>query len=267
MRIPYKAWYYRSTINEELVRRKFQECNIEFLDPLVIKIDDSHRVMVTSYGAVVFFPFDDEIAKTVSERIIETLVDRSVEMEVEDRLFVETDAPEDRFLHNEVHITNSSDPTPVKLRIIAMLLAQSVALDHLERETDSALGGFTQYLDDLRLRGRIRMHSRKILKNIGFAMQIRYMVLRNVALFDKPAETWDSEHLLDLYRELIDFLDITERQEVLSTKLDFINETTRVVFDVLTSRKSHYLEWIVIILIGIEIVGIALNEIVNIFLK
>lgn len=261
MRLPYKAWYFRSTIDEELVRRKFQEYTIEFLDPLVIKIDDTHRVMITSFGAVVFFPFDEEIAKLVASRIIETLIDPFVEKEVEDRLIVETGAPEDRFLHNEIHLKDL-DPKPIRLRVIAMLLAQSVALDHLERETDYALRGFTQYLEDLRERGRIRMSAKKILKNIGFAMQIRFMVLSNVALFDKPAETWDSESIENLYQSLIDFFDITERQEVLSTKLDFISENTRIVFEVLSSQKSHYLEWIVIILIGVEIVGLGLRELI-----
>jgi uncharacterized Rmd1/YagE family protein len=144
-----------------------------------------------------------------------------------------------------------------------MLLAQSVALDHLERETDSVLQGFTRYLDDLRDRGRIRMSGRRILKTIGFSMQVRFSVLNNLALFDKPAETWDSESLEDLYREMQDFFDIAERQEVLSTKLDFINENTRMLLEVLSSRKSHYLEWIVIILIFIEIIGLGAFEIVN----
>lgn len=262
MRIPYKAWYFRSTIDEELVRQKFQEYTIEFLDPLVIKVDDLHRVMVTSFGAVVFFSYDEEFAKLVSLRIIETVKDSYVEKEVEDRLTIETGALEDRFLHNEVHLKDS-DAAPTQLRVIAMLLAQSVALDHLERETDNALQGFTQYLDDLRIRGRIRMSSKKILKNIGFAMQTRFMVLSNMALFDKPAETWDSEAIEDLYRELLDFFDIPERQEVLSTKLDFISENTRIVFEVLSARKSHYLEWIVIILIAIEIVGLGLFELIH----
>lgn len=266
MRLPYKAWYFRSTIDEEKVRRKFEEFTIEFLDPLVIKIDDSHRVMITSFGAIVFYAFDEEIAKLVSSRIIETIQDPFVEKEVEDRLFVETGMTENRFLYNEVHLKDS-EATPTQLRIIAMLLAQSVALDHLERETDQALQGFTQYLEDLRERGQIRMSSKKVFKNIGFAMQTRFMVLNNVALFDKPAETWDSEAIEDLYQELQDFFDIGERQEVLSTKLDFISENTRIVFEVLSSRKSHYLEWIVIILIGIEIVGLGLVELGKALLK
>jgi uncharacterized Rmd1/YagE family protein len=259
MRLPFKAWYFRSTIDEELVRRKFTEYTIEFIDPLVIKIDENHRVMVTSFGAIVFFSFDEEIAQLVASRIIETIRDPFVVKEVEDRLTVETGAPEDRYLHNEVHIKDS-DSLPIRLRIIAMLLAQSVALDHLERETDSVLQGFTQHLDDLRVRGRIRMSARRILKNIGFAMQVRFSVLSNLALFDKPAETWDSESIEDLYQEMIDFFDIAERQEVLSTKLDFISENTRMLFEVLSSRKSHSLEWIVIVLIGIEIIGLGIVE-------
>jgi uncharacterized Rmd1/YagE family protein len=60
-----------------------------------------------------------------------------------------------------------------------------------------------------------------------------------------------------------DFFDIAERQEVLSTKLDFINENTRMLLEVLSSRKSHYLEWIVIILIFIEIIGLSAFEIIK----
>ena len=262
MRLPFKAWYFRSTIDEEQVRKKFQEFTIEFLDPLVIKIDDSHRVMVTSFGAVVFFSFDEEIAKLVSARITETLQDSLVIKEVEDRLIVETGKDEERFLHNEVWLKDD-ETKPIRMRIIAMLLAQSVALDHLEREADNALQGFTTYLNELRERGKIRMPARKILKNIGFAMQTRFMVLNNVALFDKPAETWESESIENLYQGMQDFFDIAERQEVLATKLDFISENTRMLFEVLSSRKSHYLEWIVIVLIAVEIIGLGAVEVIR----
>ncbi|HEX2955754.1 MAG TPA: RMD1 family protein [Chitinispirillaceae bacterium] len=261
MRLPFKAWYFRSTIDENLVREKLPEYTVEFIDPLVIKIDEDHRVMITSFGAIVFFSFDEEIAKLIANRILETIKDPYFVKEVEDRLIVDT-GTEDRFLHNEIRI-KENDELPSRLRIIAMLLAQSVALDHLERETDIVLQGFTQYLDDLKERGRIWMSARKILKTIGFAMQVRFSVLSNLALFDKPAETWDSESLEDLYQEMKDFFDIAERQEVLSTKLDFISENTRMLFEVLSSRKSHSLEWIVIILILIEIVGLGVAELIS----
>jgi required for meiotic nuclear division protein 1 len=262
MRVPFKAWYFRSTVDEEQVRKKFQEFTIEFIDPLVVKIDDFHRVMVTSFGAVVFYSFDEGIAKLVSSRISETLSDSFVVKEVEDRLIVETDKPDERFLYNEIWL-KGDESLPTQMRIIAMLLAQSVALDHLEREADNAMSGFTRYLEDLREEGTIRMSARHILKNIGFAMQTRFMVLNNVALFDKPAETWESEAIEDLFQGMRDFFDIAERQDVLAAKLDFISENTRMLFEVLSSRKSHYLEWIVIVLIAVEIVGLGLVELIR----
>ncbi len=57
-----------------------------------------------------------------------------------------------------------------------MLLAQSVALDHLERQTDNALPGFNQYLEQLSTEGKISISSRKILKNIGFVELIDLFV-------------------------------------------------------------------------------------------
>jgi uncharacterized Rmd1/YagE family protein len=262
MRLPFKAWYFRSTINEEIIRKKFDEFNGEFLDPLVIRIGEKHRLMITSFGAVVFFPFDEGMAKLVTARITETLADPFVVKEVEDRLIVETGKSEVSFLHNEVWLKDD-EVSPLQMRIIAMLLAQSVALDHLDHEADNALKEFELYLNDLRERGRIRIPGTKILKSIGFAMQIRFMVLNNLALFDKPSETWESESIENLYQGMKDFFDIAERQTVLNTKLDFISENTRMLFEVLSSRKSHYLEWIVIILIAVEIVGFGIVEIIN----
>jgi uncharacterized Rmd1/YagE family protein len=262
MRLPFKAWYFRSTINEEIIRKKFEEFTIEFIDPLVIRIGEKHRLMITSFGAVVFFPFDEGMAKLVTARITETLADPFVVKEVEDRLIVETGKSEVSFLHNEVWLKDD-EVSPLQMRIIAMLLAQSVALDHLDHEADNALKEFELYLNDLRERGRIRIPGTKILKSIGFAMQIRFMVLNNLALFDKPSETWESESIENLYQGMKDFFDIAERQTVLNTKLDFISENTRMLFEVLSSRKSHYLEWIVIILIAVEIVGFGIVEIIN----
>jgi required for meiotic nuclear division protein 1 len=258
VRIPFKAWYFRSTVDEKAIRAKFSEFTFESEDPLVIRLSDALRVMVTSFGAVVFWPFDEAAARMVAERIRATLDDPYMVEEVEDRLVLETGRSELRFLHNEAWLPG--DASPIHLRIVAMLLAQSVAHEYLEREADAALRELAPYLAGLRERGRIRISARNVLKSIGFAMHTRQMVLTNLALFDKPAETWDSESIMDLYRGLKDFFDLPEREEVQSAKLDILREHTSMLFQVLSTRKSHYLEWIVIILIAAEIVGFGLYE-------
>lgn len=258
MRIPFKAWYFRSTIDEDKVREKLSDLTVEFEDPLVIRASETHRVMITSFGAVVFWPFDESVARLVTSRIRETLTDNYVVEEVEDRLVVEVGRPATRFFHNEIYL--KGDASAAHMRIIAMLLAQSVALDYLEREADSALGAYQPYMLDLRNRGKIPISTKKILKSIGFSMQIRHSVLTNLALFDKPAETWESEELEDLYQGLQDFFDLHERRDGLNVKLDFVNQNTAMLFEVVSARRLEYLEWIVIILIAIEVVYFAFES-------
>ncbi len=258
MRIPFKAWYFVSTIDEKKVREKFADFTFESNDPLTLKIGEQTRVLISGFGAVVFWPFDESAARMVAERIRQTLSNPALVEEVEDRLVVETNKGEEKILFNEIWL--ASEPTGLQMKIIAMLLAQSVALDYLENEADSALERFSVYLDDLRKTGRIRIRPRSILKAIGFAMRTRHEVLANLALFDKPSETWESESLEKMYKGLHDFFDLPERQLSLSTKLDFLAENTTLLFEFLSSRKSQNLEWIVIILIAIELAGFVIYE-------
>jgi required for meiotic nuclear division protein 1 len=258
MRIPYKAWYFHGTIDEGQVRKRLSDFTIETEDPLVVRVDEQYRALVSSFGAVVFWPFHEETARMLTARISQTLHNPRVVEEVEDRLTVETGKSEVRFFHNEIWLTGETNP--VQLRVIAMLLAQSVALDYLEHEADEALQGSSEYLQNLREHGRIRISGKRILKSIGYAMQTRHAVLTNLALFDKPPETWESEAIEVLYQGLHDFFDLPERQEVMNAKLSFMSENTAMLFEVLSARKSQYLEWIIIILIAAEIVGFSLYE-------
>jgi required for meiotic nuclear division protein 1 len=252
MRIPIKAWYFESTVDDRRLREKFRDYVIEGNDPLTLRVDDVHRVLVTSFGAVVFWPFDEAVARQVSARIRETLSNPKVVEELEDRLVVESEKGEEKILFNEVWLKGAASPE--QMRIIAMLLAQSVALEYLENEVDAALENFSGNLDSLREHGRIVMPPRQVLKTIGFAMHTRHEVLSHLALIDKPAETWESESLAGLHAGLHDLFDLPARQKALSTKLGRLAEDTAMFFQVLDARKAHRLEWIIIALIVFEVI-------------
>jgi len=261
MRIPLKAWYFRSTVDEKKVREKFSDFIFECDDPLILRSSGGSRVLITSFGAVVFWPFEENTARLVATRIQETLADPFLAEEVEDRLAVETQKGEERILFNEVWL--SSEPTSAQLHIIALLLAQSVALDYLETEAVAAMESFSVYLKDLKENGHIGISTRTILQHIGFAMQTRYAVMSNLALFDKPPETWESESLEKLYRGLHDFFDLPERELSLTTKLNFLAENTSLLLDFISSRKSLRLDWAIVILIALEIFGFVIYEMIH----
>jgi uncharacterized Rmd1/YagE family protein len=138
--------------------------------------------------------------------------------------------------------------------LISQLLAQSVALNYLEIEVDKALDKVQKQVSILRRSGRFSISDKSAFKNIGFAMDIRHRVLTRLALFDKPEATWESENLEFLYDELYTFFDIEDRHRTIARKLSFISDNTSFLYEFLSTRKSHQLEWIIIWLIAFEIV-------------
>ncbi len=260
MRIPLKAWYFHSTIDLKKVLARFPGSQI-FDDTLLIRFGTEHQVCLTSFGGLVFWNFDKQVARKLVHEITLIVPDARLIEEVEDRLTVETHRENLEILFDQILLDGSADPEV--LCVISHLLAQSVALDYLELEVDKTLDEFGSYLKEIRERGQVRLPTRRILKSTGFAMGTRYAVLNKLALFDKPEATWESEKLETLYSSLYEFFELEDRQETISVKLDFLADNTSFLFDFLSTRKSLRLEWAIVVLITFEIIFFILYEIMR----
>ena len=113
---------------------------------------------------------------------------------------------------------------------------------------------FSPVMRDLSRYGKLFLTRLETLKTIGFAMEVRAAVLDNLTLFDAPPETWESESLAHLDSLLFDHFDIEERYGAIQQKLNYLADAGARVMDVLTTRKNHQLEWIVIALIAVEVI-------------
>ena len=247
-----------SRVDLHKIRDHFAEHVKEMSDPLLLAFDGNRNVCVTSFGTIVFWPFDLEFARKIVAEMKPLIADPTLVEEVEDRLVVYTDKGKTRVLFNEIWLAEEASDDHV--RIISRLLAQSVALDFREMEVDQALARFEQYLSDLRRKGRIAISTRNILKSIGFAMEARYTVLNNLALFDKPDVTWESEELERLYTSLYQFFELDHRQRTIGRKIDFLNENSSLLSDFISTRKALWLEWTIVLLIAVEIILFLLTE-------
>ena len=73
-------------------------------------------------------------------------------------------------------------------------------------------------------------------------------------LLDTPEFFWDYPEFEIYYEKVTNYLDIRSRVEVLNKKVEVIQE----LFDMLSNEQNHkyssYLEWIIIVLIGVEII-------------
>ena len=71
---------------------------------------------------------------------------------------------------------------------------------------------------------------------------------------EKPDVVWDRPDLDRLYARLEDEYELKERAEVLSRKLSVIAETAKVLTDIIDTRRALRLEFIIVVLIAIEII-------------
>ena len=151
---------------------------------------------------------------------------------------------------NEVSLRELSLP---RMSILSLALAQSVALDHLEREVAAALQRFEPVVTDLEATGNLRLPVRDALRAIGFALKVRSSVLANLTLFDKPPETWESEMLEQLDNQLYDFFDLEERLSAINQKVAYFTDMSSTLTGVLNQRRTWQLEIAVVVLILLEV--------------
>jgi uncharacterized Rmd1/YagE family protein len=85
-------------------------------------------------------------------------------------------------------------------------------------------------------------------------MEVRAAVLDNLTLFDDPPDTWESESLAHLDGALYDQFDLEERLGAIKEKLAYLQDAGATFLGLLDTRKNHRLEWIIILLILVEIV-------------
>ena len=210
---------------------------------------DGH-VVVFRLGGIVFW----QCPGTLRERILHDI--RGLQMtspgkEVWDELIVRVNEPEIKVTFREICLRNL---TVEHIKIISENFCKSIALRQFESTVSRALENTTLLVQALETRGEFVQSEKSILKTVGFTMAVREAVLAKLSLFDDPVETWQSERLTRLHKLLYDHFDVKTRLEGLSEKLRFLSDLNLMLMSLLQTRTSHRLEWIVVLLIVIEVV-------------
>lgn len=142
---------------------------------------------------------------------------------------------------------------PSVLRIIMLNIGQSVALDYYEVLTNELITSSKEYILELEKCGRLSISKTNLLKYIGKVLNVKNSIVDNLYILDDPNLVWDNEELNLLNRHLKANFDINPRFKDLDYRLDIVEDNLKLFTDVLNVRESSRLEWIVIILIFLEI--------------
>lgn len=140
----------------------------------------------------------------------------------------------------------------LNLLIITHVVSQSVALDLYEQKLADYYERSRDLIDNA---GTYSIFKRA--KLARFAKQlvlIRHDMVIDLHLLDKPDIVWENEDAEALYNRLASILELKSRFEVVEYKLNSIKDDIIMVMDLTNHNHSSFLEWIIIVLIAVEIV-------------
>jgi uncharacterized Rmd1/YagE family protein len=221
-------------------------------NPLAFRAGKDGVVTVFRYGVVVLFGLsvleEDEVLRSLRARVI-----RPVELREDETATIDIAPDKDEQILPGGPILLKT-VTPEHMLVIADALAKSVVLARDEREVSAVVEMVEPFARQLAERGRTPEGGRTILKHVGNALLVQHRVSGRVAVAEKPDVVWDRHDLDRLYTRLEDEYELKERAIALSRKLAVISDTAEVLTDMIDTKRSLRLEFIIVLLILFEIV-------------
>ncbi|MDO8664287.1 MAG: RMD1 family protein, partial [Candidatus Liptonbacteria bacterium] len=246
-----QTFYVGERVDIKLIREHAGKKLLNYNHPLVVELEKNKYAVLTKFGTATFWNCTDTDKKNFLGEIDKFIQGNSNRHSHGDTLNVYVGGKEEHFTFEDAYI-KSLDLERIK--IISYVSAQSVALDHYEDEIEARLKDLGKVVEDLKTKGRPSLTQTEILKQVGDVLSVKQNAVSRLSLFDKPDETWEKEEIEQLYLKLRTEYEIMDRFDVLNEKIDFLAENNDTLLNYLASKRSNFLEIIVIVLIAVEIV-------------
>jgi uncharacterized Rmd1/YagE family protein len=160
------------------------------------------------------------------------------------------------YSHNRfnVDVIELEDSDPQIKLAISYGLSQSVKLESYEESVKQTIKRNSSLSKNLANSGKIFLGSKAISKRIGEIFLERSSVNLSSEYLDMPEYFWQYPRLENYYAMTEKFLDITRRVHSLNQRLDVLHGLLEVLQTQLQHRHSSMLEWVIILLIMLEVV-------------
>lgn len=214
-------------------------------------------VHVFNYGTVVFVNYND-IEKSDFLKFLRSYTEKPVEAEFKEDLIVEI-TPDSKpvFGYSSVRLPSVDENI---VRVIMLNIAQSVAMDFYEMLANQILESSKKFTEDLEQHGRIKISQKNLIKFIGKTLNIKNSIFDNLYIFNSPDITWENEYLEKVDNNLKEMFDIKTRFRELDYELKIVEDNLRLFTELSQNRESSRLEWIVILLILIEVIDLIISK-------
>jgi required for meiotic nuclear division protein 1 len=216
--------------------------------------ETARYLYIFDYGVIVFGNYDD-LARSEFLRFVKPYSDTELGQDLFENYAIQIDANSKKSLvQNDVALVTEATPSVVK--IVMLNTGQSAALEYYENLTNEMLESNKQYTQQLESKGKIQIPKVALLKYIGRVLNVKNSIVDNLYILDDPNMVWDDPELDALNRNLKANFDINPRFRDLDYRLQIVEDNLKLFTDLIQNRDSTRLEWVVIILILVEVLNI-----------
>lgn len=245
------AYQVADTINIRQLKEQLQwQLLFQDSDELFYKKSEDKYLYFFHYGMVSFFNLSNQEIEMVIDSIKPFCKNYISEKNSED-IHVEIKANILTVTFEKVILPELNSEM---IRLVMLNASQSVALNRYSEITEELLIETNEHTLFLEKKGKLDISGNKLKRFIGKILNIKNKISENLYIFDSPEITWEDEQLNKLNADLKQTFDLKDRYHIIHDRIDIIKENLELFKDIMDHKESSKLEWIIIILIFIEIV-------------
>ncbi|MBA4744361.1 MAG: RMD1 family protein [Muricauda sp.] len=223
--------------------------------------DASRYLYVFRYGVISFFGYSEaDISQLLGEikpfgkEWKESYITETMDMEL-------VNDQEEAIIDHDKVILPESNVEGIRLALLH--LSQSVALDYFEGLSEEAMKETRQHTTYLEQKGKLDIGGKKLKKHIAKVLNINNQISENLYIFDSHEVVWEDLELDRLDKGLKQIFDLKERYRNIKEQGNVIKENLSLFMNIMDHRESSRLEWIIIILILVEVVDLFIMRLIS----
>lgn len=156
-------------------------------------------------------------------------------------------------LKNNSFYVSKEDDTGLEKYTFSNAMSLSVKLGIWEASLERYIESMAFVTDDLKKGNSIKISRPEMLRKTGELFALRHLINLSSDLLDVPDFYWDREQLEHLYQQTCSYFSINRRTRVMNEKLNHCIELADLISSNLNDDHHVRLEWMIIILIMVEV--------------
>ncbi|XP_068841310.1 required for meiotic nuclear division protein 1 homolog [Capricornis sumatraensis] len=222
------------------------------------KEGDPGTIFFFREGAAVFWNVKDQTMKQVMQVLekheIQPYEIALVHWENEELNYTKTEG-QSKLHRGEIRLNSELDLDDAILEKFAFsnALCLSVKLAIWEASLDKFVESIQSIPEALKAGKKVKLSHEEVMQKMGELFALRHRINLSSDFLIAPDFYWDRENLEELYDKTCRFLSIARRVKVMNEKLQHCMELTDLMRNHLTEKRTLRLEWMIVILITIEV--------------